>query len=54
VGNTISVAPMITIKVAASPCRPPMRRASDWCIGYIATARISAHSIRVTNGAKTE
>ena len=52
VGATISTAAVSEIKVAARPCLSPSLRASIWCRGYKATARISAQTISVRNGAK--
>jgi hypothetical protein len=41
-----------TSTVAASPCFPPIRRASFWCAGYSVTARIVDHAISATKGEK--
>ena len=53
IGTTTTTAPSSTISVAARPCRPPSLAASDTCIGYRVTARISAQIMRFMKGENT-
>ena len=52
-GTTRSDTPAITTRVAASPCLPPILRASALCSGWRVTAMMMAQTISVRNGAKT-